>query len=301
VVIDTPAARGLIYIANPIFGKIQAASPVVPEHIAWLKNWSQGPASTAQVKGLSGPMLALGGAYERAFQDFLLGLAETKSPAAVLLNARWEKVVTKEPAPGPEESARVKQRIEAIKPLVARATPENGKAIEENLCQACRVLGGKGFALDPPLDGSSQRDLDGLLTAVLAPNEAIEQAFRLFRIELKNGSRPEGFKVGEDGNEVTLRLMGGVVQKVSHGEIQSAGYLDGRSVTPPWRLACRICRWPRLSPICGRLGRATPCDGGRIRRIRRTGRAPPNHQRLAHRLPTGPGAEAPLSQPGRNS
>jgi putative heme-binding domain-containing protein len=178
-------------------------------------------------------MLALGGAYERAFQDFLLGLAETKSPAAVLLNARWEKVVAKEPAPGPEESARVKQKIEAIKPLVAQATPENGKAIVENICLACHVLGGKGVALAPPLDGSSQRDLDGLLTAVLAPNEAIEQAFRLFRIELKNGSSLEGFKAGEDGNEVTLRLMGGVTQKVSHGEIQSAGYIDGRSVMPP--------------------------------------------------------------------
>ena len=71
------------------------------------------------------------------------------------------------------------------------------------------------------------------VTAVSAPNEAIEQAFRLLRIELKNGSRLEGFKAGEDGNEVTLRRMGGGAQKVSHGEIQSAGYIDGRSVTPP--------------------------------------------------------------------
>ncbi len=108
-----------------------------------------------QWDGNAGPSLALGGSCKRAFQDFLLGLDETKSPAAV------------------------------------------------------RV------------------------TAVSAPNEAIEQAFRLLRIELKNGSRLEGFKAGEDGNEVTLRRMGGATQKVSHGEIQSAGYIDGRSVTHP--------------------------------------------------------------------
>jgi putative heme-binding domain-containing protein len=163
----------------------------------------------------------------------LLELALSGKPAAELFENRWDKAIGTEPPPAAEAVARLKHRIETIKPLVAKTPPEQGRAMTESLCLACHVAGGKGVALAPPLDGSSKRDLDGLLTAILAPNEAIEQAFRLFRIETKSGGTLEGFKKREDAKEVTVLLMGGVEQKIAHDEIKSAGYITGRSVMPP--------------------------------------------------------------------
>ena len=210
-----------------------ANTPRDSEQAAWLKKWSEAPAPTEHVKGWGGTYLALGGSYERAFQDFLLELALSGKPAAELFENRWDKAIGTEPPPAAEAVARLKHRIETIKPLVAKTPPEQGRAMTESLCLACHVAGGKGVALAPPLDGSSKRDLDGLLTAILAPNEAIEQAFRLFRIETKSGGTLEGFKKREDAKEVTVLLMGGIEQKIAHDEIKSAGYITGRSVMPP--------------------------------------------------------------------
>ncbi len=200
---------------------------------SWLRRWSNAPAPTEQVKGWGGTYLALGGSYERAFQDFLSELATSGKPAAELVDNRWDRVIATEPATTPEANSRLKQRIENIKPLVAKTSAELGKPMVESLCLACHVAGGKGVSLAPPLDGSSKRDLDGLLTAILAPNEAIEQAFRLFRIQTKSGGMLEGFKKREDAKEVTVLLMGGVEQRTPHDEIKSAGYIAGRSVMPP--------------------------------------------------------------------
>jgi putative heme-binding domain-containing protein len=210
-----------------------AKGPRDPRHAAWLKRWSEAPAPTEQIKGWGGTYLALGGSYERAFQDFLLELALSGKPAAELLENRWDKAIATEPPPSAEATARLKHRIETIKPLVAKTPPEQGRIMTETLCLACHVAGGKGVSLAPPLDGSSKRDIDGLLTAILAPNEAIEQAFRLFRIHTKAGGTLEGFKKREDAKEITVLLMGGIEQKVAHDEVKSAGYVTGRSVMPP--------------------------------------------------------------------
>ena len=75
----------------------RAAGPVNPQHIAWLKRWSAEPAPKNEIKGWNGTYLALGGSYERAFQDFLLVLTETKSPAAVLTESKWDKVIATVP------------------------------------------------------------------------------------------------------------------------------------------------------------------------------------------------------------
>jgi hypothetical protein len=59
-----------------------ADGPVAASDLSWLKAWSATPAKTTKVKGQkgsggsSGEFLALDGSYQRAFQDFLLMLAD---------------------------------------------------------------------------------------------------------------------------------------------------------------------------------------------------------------------------------
>ena len=71
----------------------RAAGPVNPAHIAWLRHWSDSPAPEKKVNGWNGTYLALGGSYERAFQDFLFALATTKSSAALLTESKWDKTI----------------------------------------------------------------------------------------------------------------------------------------------------------------------------------------------------------------
>ncbi len=211
----------------------RAAGPVNPRHIAWLKRWSSEPAPKNEIKGWNGTYLALGGSYERTFQDFLLSLAETKSPAAQIAESKWDKVIATAPAPSAEALAKVEARLTSVKKLVTNAKAEQGRPIVESLCLACHVIGGKSTSLGPPLDGSSKRDLDGLLTSILAPDAAIEQVFRLYRIETTTGETFEGFKKAETPKDITLLLMGGVPQVIPLGKIKAAGYVAGKSVMLP--------------------------------------------------------------------
>lgn len=211
----------------------RAAGPVNPRHIAWLRRWSIEPAPKTEIKGWNGTYLALGGSYERAFQDFLLSLAETKSPAAQIAESKWDKVIATAPAPSAEALAKIEARLTSVKKLVTNAKAEQGRPIVESLCLACHVIGGKGTSLGPPLDGSSKRDLDGLLTSILAPDAAIEQVFRLYRIETTTGETFEGFKKAETTKDITLLLMGGAPQVIPLGKIKTAGYVAGKSVMLP--------------------------------------------------------------------
>ena len=210
-----------------------AAGPVNPVHIAWLRRWSADAAPDTKVKGWNGPFLALGGAYERAFQDFLLSLAETKTPAAALVESQWDKVIATEPAMSPALGEAVKIRVAKTKAALASAKPAEGKPLVETLCLACHSAGGKGISIAPPLDGSASRDTDALITAILAPDEAIEQVFRLYRIETKDGGRFEGFKKNESNKEISLMSMGGATQTVPIANIKSAGYVAGKSFMLP--------------------------------------------------------------------
>jgi putative heme-binding domain-containing protein len=72
-----------------------------------------------------------------------------------------------------------------------------------------------------------------LLTSILAPDAAVEQVFRLYRIETKTGQRIEGFKKSESAKDITVLLMGGVPQVIPVADIKSAGYIAGKSVMLP--------------------------------------------------------------------
>jgi putative heme-binding domain-containing protein len=163
----------------------------------------------------------------------LLSLAETKSPAAQLLESKWDKVIGTAPAPTPDEQTQVQARITAVTALLPKASATAGRPLFEGTCMACHVIGGKGVSLGPPLDGSSKRDIEGLLTSILATDAAVEQVFRLYRIETKTGQRIEGFKKSESTKDITVLLMGGVPQVIPVADIKSAGYVAGKSVMLP--------------------------------------------------------------------
>ncbi|HEV7402780.1 MAG TPA: PVC-type heme-binding CxxCH protein [Chthoniobacteraceae bacterium] len=206
------------------------------EQLAWLHRWSESPADQRQVQAWKGPYLALGGPYERAFQDFLFLLITDKNRAQPASDPRWDQVVSTQPARSATELAAITKRVAAIKTALAVGGDhpvDSGRAFVEATCLACHQIATKGVPLAPPLDGSASRDLDGLITSIVDPDGAIENVFRLYRVEKKDGTSAEGFRKNVDEKQLTLMFMGGTTQTISLSEVKTAGYVQGKSVMPP--------------------------------------------------------------------
>ena len=194
------------------------------EDLAWLRGWIDPDAS----KTKAGNYLALDGSYQNAFQDFLFGLAETKTQQPVMAVSKWSKVIdTNEDQKDPGEIA---NRIAAVKAALPKADTAQGELFTRTLCLTCHAIGGEGVGFAPPLDGSANRDLDGLITAIIDPNAAMENVFRSFRIDTKQGEVFEGFNQAETRSGITLLTMGGAKQNIPFNSIKRAGYIDGKSV-----------------------------------------------------------------------
>jgi putative heme-binding domain-containing protein len=206
----------------------RAEGAATAEDLEWLRGWAAEEAPETKVKGWGGEYLALDGSYQRAFQDFLMMLAETKTPLPVTIESKWDRVIGNNPTPA--DPVAVADRIAAVKAELANAKLDEGRLLVQGICLSCHAIGGEGVGFAPPLDGSANRDPDGLLAAIVDPDAAIESVFRSYRVEKKDGTILEGFNQGETDDAITLVLMGGAKQVVPTKEIKTAGYVEGKSV-----------------------------------------------------------------------
>jgi putative heme-binding domain-containing protein len=109
--------------------------------------------------------------------------------------------------------------------------PENGENLFQT-CLMCHSVGGKGHDFAPALDGSAMRENEALLTAILNPDAAVEGSYAVYRVTKKDGSSLEGYLVKRDNRGTTIGFMGGSSQFVQVSEIDSEGFLGGRSFMP---------------------------------------------------------------------
>jgi putative heme-binding domain-containing protein len=109
--------------------------------------------------------------------------------------------------------------------------PENGKTLFQT-CLMCHAVEDQGFDFAPALDGSSLRENEALLTAILEPDVAVESNYSLYRVTKNDGSNLEGYLVKKDERGTTIGFMGGSKQFIQASEIRFEGYLGGRSFMP---------------------------------------------------------------------
>ncbi|MFD2202896.1 PVC-type heme-binding CxxCH protein [Shivajiella indica] len=103
-----------------------------------------------------------------------------------------------------------------------------GKVLFET-CLMCHKVGNKGHDFAPALDGSANRDLDALLTAILDPDAAVESNYSIYRVTKKDLQNIEGYLVKKEDSGTTIGFMGGTKIFIKTEEIKSQGYLGGRS------------------------------------------------------------------------
>lgn len=98
-------------------------------------------------------------------------------------------------------------------------------------CAACHVFGKEGGNIGPVLSGVGAMGAEAILRNILSPNAAMENGYRIFRVEKSDGSIVEAFFVSEDKNAVVIRLPGVGDQRIERKDIRSTKYLR-RSLMP---------------------------------------------------------------------
>ncbi|MEN2283405.1 hypothetical protein AAGF08_14765 [Algoriphagus sp. SE2] len=132
-----------------------------------------------------------------------------------------------------EEKSELETELQRLMVLAEKGegNPKNGKTLFQT-CLMCHAVGNQGFDFAPALDGSSSRENEALLTAILNPDAAVESNYSLYRVTKNDGSNIEGYLVKKDERGTTLGFMGGSKQFIQASEIRFEGHLIGRSFMP---------------------------------------------------------------------
>ncbi len=109
---------------------------------------------------------------------------------------------------------------EDIKALAARAgNAKQGKAVFQKFCFACHKAGDLGIDFGPGLSEIGDKlPKSELLLAIVKPNAGISFDYEGWTIETNQGSVLAGI-VSESDEELTVRLAGGVSQKVKKMDV----------------------------------------------------------------------------------
>ncbi|GAA5494798.1 hypothetical protein Rhal01_00962 [Rubritalea halochordaticola] len=128
----------------------------------------------------------------------------------------------------------VTKRIPELTRLYAeqRGNTTTGKAVFTGMCLSCHVVGEDGVGIAPALDGSANRDLEHLLTAILLPDEAAEGAYVLYRVTDSAGHIFEGYKLKQSERGTMLAIQGGLTTFIPHRTIAKQEHVGSKSFMP---------------------------------------------------------------------
>ena len=107
-----------------------------------------------------------------------------------------------------------------------------GKSLFAGMCLSCHVVGDQGAGVGPALDGSSEREIDHLLTAILNPDAAAESAYILFRTIESSGLITEGLKARQDQRGTSIAHQGGMISYIPKRTIREQHHAGSTSFMP---------------------------------------------------------------------
>jgi len=143
--------------------------------------------------------------------------------------AIYDAALKKEEAENAARKEKVLAYAEAVRKL--EGNPETGKGLFQ-VCLSCHQVGNQGVYVGPPLDGSANRDLTHLITAIVNPDEAVEGAYGLYTVVKKDGSVVEAMLKSQSKHGTTMVSAGGFKTFIPQFLILSEGGVSGRSFMP---------------------------------------------------------------------
>ena len=88
--------------------------------------------------------------------------------------------------------------------LPPTGAPQKGKAVFEERCAQCHLVGTVGHRVGPELTSMSHRSVEDLLSNILDPNMAINPAFIAYNCETISGELESGILGAESAEAITL-------------------------------------------------------------------------------------------------
>lgn len=131
----------------------------------------------------------------------------------------------------PDESKAMDDKYAKFHALATKSgNKETGKALAA-ICMGCHTINGTGGQIGPNLSGAGAMGVDGVLRNLLDPNAAMEPGYRVYRLEMNDGSLKEGFLVSEDEKAIVFRAVGLPDERIAKDQFRSGKYLK-RSLMP---------------------------------------------------------------------
>ncbi len=107
-----------------------------------------------------------------------------------------------------------------------------GKILFTGMGLSCHVVGQEGSGIGPALDGSANRDTNHLLTAIINPDAAAENAYILYRTIESSGLITEGLKSKQDKRGVSIAQQGGAITFIAQRTIAQQHHVGSSSFMP---------------------------------------------------------------------
>ena len=102
--------------------------------------------------------------------------------------------------------------------------PTKGKLIA-TLCMSCHLIQGQGGNIGPNISGAGAMGMEALLRRLITPNAALESAYRIYRVELKNGDVVDAFLVSDEKDAIVLRQPGVPDRRISKSDVRNARFI----------------------------------------------------------------------------
>ena len=108
--------------------------------------------------------------------------------------------------------------------------PDKGRILGA-VCTACHLVGNAGGQIGPNLSSAGAMGTESLLRNILTPNAAMEPGYRVFRVEITDGSLREGFLAAEEETAIVMRIPGTGDQRIPRDQIRHSSFTK-RSLMP---------------------------------------------------------------------
>jgi len=153
------------------------------------------------------------------------GWGKPEAGAKVIRTSDFPPILTK------EEATALDAKYTRFRELAAKPGDiAKGKELAA-LCRACHLIGTDGGNIGPNLSGIGAMGTEGILRNILQPNAAMENGYRIYRVEMKNGDITDALFVSEDKDAIIVRMPGAPDRRIPTSDVAGAKYLR-RSLMP---------------------------------------------------------------------
>lgn len=146
---------------------------------------------------------------------------DIKSTAIEVFSKSYRQDLKEEAAKYSGGRSVAKKALPDIKTMVeTKGNIDSGAAAYTTYCGICHQVKGKGIAFGPDLSEiGTKLPKEALYTAILKPSEGISFGFEGYTFKLKDGTQTTGYIASETEDEISIKTIGGAVEKHKKNEI----------------------------------------------------------------------------------